>query len=50
MSRKLLIAFLCLCLALAFAGTEDAAECETDTECMELCHPDDSDCDGGPQS
>lgn len=25
------------------------ARCDTDTDCMRLCPPDDEECDGGPQ-
>lgn len=32
-------------------GTLDEGEalCDTDTDCMRLCPPDDEECDGGPQ-
>jgi hypothetical protein len=45
------LALLLASIALAYAPEqyEEPAECSTDTECVALCHPDDSDCDGGPQ-
>jgi len=36
-------------LAVASAVLLEPDSCVTDTECMAMCHPDDSDCDGGPR-
>ncbi len=42
---------LVLCSMPVFAPlTDDAAACTTDSQCAELCRPDDDECDGGPQS
>ncbi len=32
------------------AAPAEQAQCSTDSECAELCRPDDDECDGGPQS
>jgi hypothetical protein len=45
------LALVLAAVALAYAPEHYEApyECVTDSDCMALCHPDDSDCDGGPQ-
>ncbi len=35
--------------AQAIAAMTEEALCATDSDCLELCAPEDDDCDGGPQ-